>query len=127
MPPAIVRSARAGRDTPSDAVPPRSPVPTAGRLAGPGGGALWFWRRPRGAGRGDGGGGPRTCLALPRFLRPQRKETSMSFVEKHRYMGHAGEQALLKISWEGEVFGVGMFETMAEMYPEHADVSTPAA
>jgi hypothetical protein len=37
------------------------------------------------------------------------------------------EHDLLKISWEGEIFGVGMFETMAEMYPERADESTAGA
>jgi hypothetical protein len=29
--------------------------------------------------------------------------------------------------WEGEIFGVGMLETMAEMYPEHADEATACA
>jgi uncharacterized membrane protein len=51
----------------------------------------------------------------------------MTFVEKHRLTGHHGEKALLKMSWEGELFGVGMFETMAEMYPENADGFTACA
>jgi uncharacterized membrane protein len=51
----------------------------------------------------------------------------MTFVEKHRLSGHHGEQALLKMSWEGELFGVGMFEAMADRYPEHADVCTAIA
>jgi uncharacterized membrane protein len=51
----------------------------------------------------------------------------MTFVEKHRLSGHRGEQALLKMSWEGELFGVGMFEAMAERYPEYADVCTACA
>lgn len=47
------------------------PMPTAGRLTGPGGRALWFGRRPRGARRVTGGGtrGRETCLTPPRFLR----------------------------------------------------------
>jgi hypothetical protein len=51
----------------------------------------------------------------------------MTFVEKHRFGGGHGEQAWLKMSWEGEIFGVGMLETMAEMYPEHADEATACA
>ena len=34
---------------------------------------------------------------------------------------------MLKIAWEGELFGVGMFETLAEMYPDHADEFTACA
>jgi hypothetical protein len=51
----------------------------------------------------------------------------MTFVEKHRFGGGHGEQAWLKMSWEGEIFGVGMLETMAEMYPAHADEATACA
>jgi uncharacterized membrane protein len=51
----------------------------------------------------------------------------MSFVEKHRFAGSRTEQAMLKIAWEGEIFGVGMFETLAEMYPDHAKVLTAIA
>jgi hypothetical protein len=31
------------------------------------------------------------------------------------------------MSWEGEIFGVGMFEAMAEIQPEHADAATACA
>jgi hypothetical protein len=31
----------------------------------------------------------------------------MTFVEKHRFGGQRSEQALLKMSWEGELFGAG--------------------
>jgi hypothetical protein len=51
----------------------------------------------------------------------------MTFVEKHRFGGGRGEQAWLKMSWEGEIFDVGMLETMAEKYPEHADEATACA
>ena len=51
----------------------------------------------------------------------------MTFVEKHRFGGGRGEKAWLKMSWEGEIFGVGMMEAMAEMYPEHADEATAGA
>jgi uncharacterized membrane protein len=51
----------------------------------------------------------------------------MTFVEKHRFAGSRTEQALLKLSWEGELFGVGLFETQAEMYPEHAEEFTACA
>lgn len=51
----------------------------------------------------------------------------MTFVEKHRLGGGRTEQALLKMSWEGELFGVGLFEALAEMYPEHAGVFTACA
>ena len=55
------------------------------------------------------------------------KGAAMTFVEKHRFGGGRGEQAWLKMSWEGEIFGVGMLETMAEMFPEHADEATACA
>lgn len=51
----------------------------------------------------------------------------MTFVEKHRLGGGHGEHAWLKMSWEGEIFGVGMFEAMAEIQPEHADEATACA
>ena len=51
----------------------------------------------------------------------------MTFVEKHQLGGGRTDHERLKVSWEGEIFGVGMFETMAEMYPERADESTAGA
>jgi len=51
----------------------------------------------------------------------------MSFMEKHRFAAGRTERSLLKISWEGEIFGVGLFETMTEMYPEHAEELTACA
>jgi uncharacterized membrane protein len=51
----------------------------------------------------------------------------MTFVEKHRLTGGRTEQEFLKISWEGEIYGVGMFEEMAKKYPEHADKATAVA
>jgi hypothetical protein len=51
----------------------------------------------------------------------------VTFVEKHRFGDGRGEKAWLKMSWEGEIFGVGMMEAMAEMYPEHADEATASA
>jgi hypothetical protein len=51
----------------------------------------------------------------------------MTFVEKHRFGGGRTEKDLLKMSWEGEIYGVGMFEAVAEKYPEHADQATAAA
>ncbi len=51
----------------------------------------------------------------------------MTFVEKHRFGGGHGEQSWLRMSWEGEIFGVGMLETMAEMFPEHAHEATACA
>jgi hypothetical protein len=49
----------------------------------------------------------------------------MTFVEKPRFGGGRTEQ--VKMSWEGEIFGVGLFEALAEMYPEHADEATACA
>jgi hypothetical protein len=37
----------------------------------------------------------------------------MTFVDKHRFEGGRTEEAMLKIVWDGELFGVGMFETLA--------------
>jgi hypothetical protein len=51
----------------------------------------------------------------------------MTFVEKHRFGGGHGEKAWLKMSWEGEIFGVGMMEALAESDPEHADEHTACA
>jgi uncharacterized membrane protein len=51
----------------------------------------------------------------------------MTFVEKHRFGGAGTEQELLKTSWEGEIFGVGMMEELAKRYPEHADHATACA
>jgi uncharacterized membrane protein len=51
----------------------------------------------------------------------------MTFIEKHRLGGGRTEHEWLKMSWEGEIFGVGMFEAMAEIQPEHADEATACA
>ena len=51
----------------------------------------------------------------------------MTFVEKHRLGGGRTEHDWLKMSWEGEIFGVGMFEAMADTQPEHADEATACA
>ncbi|WP_432075752.1 hypothetical protein [Streptomyces wuyuanensis] len=51
----------------------------------------------------------------------------MTFVEKKRLDVGRSEKALLKVSWEGELFGVGLFEAAAEKFPEHADVFTACA
>jgi hypothetical protein len=52
---------------------------------------------------------------------------SLTFVEKHRFGGGRTEQALLKMSWEGEPFGVGLLEEPAENYPDHAKEFTACA
>ena len=51
----------------------------------------------------------------------------MTFMEKERFGEDRSERALLKVAWEGELFGVGLFETMAEKHPEHADLLTACA
>lgn len=51
----------------------------------------------------------------------------MTFMERNRLVGGRTEQAWLKISWEGEIFGTAMMEAIAEMYPELADKATAAA
>ena len=51
----------------------------------------------------------------------------MTFVEKHRFGGSHTEKTILKLSWEGEFFGVGLFEELTKMYPEHADEMTACA
>lgn len=48
-------------------------------------------------------------------------------MEKHRFGGVHTEQALLKIAWEGEIFGVGLFEALTQKFPEHAGVLTACA
>jgi hypothetical protein len=51
----------------------------------------------------------------------------MTFVEKHRLNVGPTEREWLKLSWEGKIFGVGMFEAMAEIQPERADEATACA
>ncbi|MFD4913078.1 DUF1269 domain-containing protein [Streptomyces virginiae] len=51
----------------------------------------------------------------------------MTFVEKHRFESARTERELMKIAWEGELFGVGLFETLAERFPQHADQLTACA
>lgn len=51
----------------------------------------------------------------------------MTFVEKHRFAGSHTEKTLLKVAWEGELFGVGLFEAWTEMFPEHAKELTACA
>lgn len=51
----------------------------------------------------------------------------MTYVEKHRFAGSLTEQTILKLAWEGEIFGVGMFETLTLKFPEHAEILTAAA
>jgi uncharacterized membrane protein len=51
----------------------------------------------------------------------------MTFVEKHRFGGGRTEQAILKMAWEGELFGVGLLEELAEKYPDHAKEFTACA
>jgi hypothetical protein len=41
--------------------------------------------------------------------------------------GGRTEKERLKMSWEGEIFGVGMMEALAESDPEHADEHTACA
>ncbi|MFJ6778749.1 hypothetical protein [Streptomyces yangpuensis] len=51
----------------------------------------------------------------------------MTFIEKHRLVGGRTEQEMLKIAWEGEIFGVGMFEALAKKQPEYADLANAVA
>lgn len=51
----------------------------------------------------------------------------MSFMESNRVKGDGTEHTALKLAWEGEIYGAGMFEALAEKYPEHADEATAAA
>jgi hypothetical protein len=57
----------------------------------------------------------------------RQEERVMTFVEKHRLDVGRTDRERLKTSWEGEIFGVGMMEAMAKMYPEHADEHTACA
>jgi hypothetical protein len=65
-----------------------------------------------------------TRLAIPSST---LEGQAVTFVEKDRLHAGHGERAWLTISWEGEIFGTAMFETMAEKYPELADKATAAA
>jgi uncharacterized membrane protein len=51
----------------------------------------------------------------------------MTFVEKHRFGGSHTEKTILKLAWEGEFFGVGLFEELTKMWPDHADEMTACA
>jgi hypothetical protein len=51
----------------------------------------------------------------------------MTFAGQDRLAGSQRVQAMLKLSWEAELFGVGMMEALAEMCPEHADIATACA
>ena len=51
----------------------------------------------------------------------------MTFVENHRFKGSHTEREILKVAWEGELFGVGLFEAWTEMFPEHAKELTACA
>ena len=51
----------------------------------------------------------------------------MTFVENHRFKGSHTEKEILKVAWEGELFGVGLFEAWTEMFPEHAKELTACA
>ena len=51
----------------------------------------------------------------------------MSFMEKHRFAISPTQQALLKMAWEGAIFGTAMCEAMAEKFPEYAKELTAGA
>jgi hypothetical protein len=51
----------------------------------------------------------------------------MTFAGKDRLAGRQRVQAMPRLSWEAEYFGVGMMEALAEMCPEHADTATACA
>jgi hypothetical protein len=51
----------------------------------------------------------------------------MTFAGKDRFAGRQRVQSMLKLSWEAEIFGVGMMEALAEMYPEHIETLTACA
>ncbi|MEV6728462.1 hypothetical protein [Streptomyces sp. NPDC051364] len=57
----------------------------------------------------------------------KKGKSVITFVEKQRFGGGRTEQALVKVAWEGELFGVGLFEELAEMYPAHAEEFTACA
>jgi uncharacterized membrane protein/rubrerythrin len=50
----------------------------------------------------------------------------MTFLDRQRFEGRT-MQEMLKVSWEGEIYGVGMMEELAKRYPEHADHATACA
>src|SRR5664279_496212 len=50
----------------------------------------------------------------------------MTFMDRQRFEGRT-MQEMLKASWEGEIYGVGMMEELAKRYPEHADQATACA
>lgn len=51
----------------------------------------------------------------------------MTFVEKHRFSGDHTEQSVLRLSLEGEIFGVGLFEALVDKYHERSEILTAAA
>src|SRR5262245_34950454 len=51
----------------------------------------------------------------------------MKFAGKDRFAGRLRVQAMLRLSWEAEIFGVAMMEALAEMHPRHAEVLTACA
>jgi hypothetical protein len=50
-----------------------------------------------------------------------------SSVTQPQYAGGRVEKLLLRVSWEAELFGVGMFETLAQLHPAHAESLTACA
>eukprot|EP00928_Gymnodinium_smaydae_P042759 TRINITY_DN2875_c0_g1_i1.p1 TRINITY_DN2875_c0_g1~~TRINITY_DN2875_c0_g1_i1.p1 ORF type:complete len:204 (-),score=38.88 TRINITY_DN2875_c0_g1_i1:225-836(-) len=46
----------------------------------------------------------------------------LTFSDEKRILGQLRLQALLKLSWKAEYFGVGMMEELAAMFPEHRDI-----
>ncbi|CAE7572668.1 unnamed protein product [Symbiodinium natans] len=51
----------------------------------------------------------------------------ITVAEEGRIFGQMRLEALLRLSWEGEYFGVGMLEELAEMYPQHSEILTACA
>jgi uncharacterized membrane protein len=51
----------------------------------------------------------------------------MTIMESNRMKGDGTERTALKLAWEGEIYGAGMFEALAEKYPELADKATAVA
>jgi hypothetical protein len=49
------------------------------------------------------------------------------YAEKHQFAGGRIERALLRLSWEAELLGAGMYETLTGMYPDHADALAACA
>lgn len=71
-----------------------------------------------------GGGphlGPGLTIDIAAEEYQQEKGNIMTFMHKHRFRGNRTEHFLLKVSMEGELFGIGLFDTMAEMYPNHVE------